>query len=150
MATNGQAECRAASRLFVRIAELNQWVHCDEQLRVPVRYRLLGQVSEIITTGESVELSISELAEFANDELRESIRAYVGERLYESRFIENVGDDREIPRAGCAVSVCLGVVLQRDGTRMLEVFDLHILKKREIERLRWFICSSNGNELIRC
>ncbi|QLL33493.1 hypothetical protein HG536_0E04040 [Torulaspora globosa] len=148
MATEWQPEAPPMSRLFVHTAELAQWVHCEEQPAAPVRYRLLGQLAEITTTGESIELHIRDLPEFGNAG-QEGIRAVVGSRVYESRFVENAGVDKEIARAGCALSVCLGVVLQRDGTRILEVFDVQVLKRREIERLRYFICSSLGSELIR-
>lgn len=145
MATEWQPQ-GPPSRLFVRTAELAQWLS-KEQPSAPVRYRLLGQLAEITTTGESIELHVRDLPELGNAG-QEGIRAAVGERVYEARFVKNV-DDKEIPRAGCAVSVCLGVVLQRDGRSTLEVFDVEVLKKREIERLRWFIGSSVGSELIR-
>lgn len=145
----------SASRLFVRTEELSQRL-CYEPWAPPVRYRLVCQLVEVITTGESIErsghvceLRLRDLPEFGNATLQEGIRAVVGDRVYESSF-NAMGSPlgRDIPREGCALNVILGVLLESDGGKVLEVLDLEVLKRRDIQALRSFVQSSVGSQLI--
>lgn len=129
-------------------AQLVQWLSCNRELAAPVRYRFIGQLVEVVTAGQVCELIIRDLAQFGNGKVQEGIRAVISDRLYEARFVSNVSSKREIACAGCAVMVCLGVILDDDGTRMFEVLDLDLLNRREVESLHSFACSSVGGQLI--
>ncbi|CCE92636.1 Ten1p TDEL_0E03930 [Torulaspora delbrueckii] len=147
-------ETQSMSRLFIHAGHLARLIANDPQVTAAtVRYRLIGQLLEIITVEESLrkqgyvcELQVKDLPEFGRRELQETVRAVVGESIYISQMA--TGCRGHQPLRGAAVSLCLGVSLLNDATSVFEVLDIQVLTTKEIERLHSFVQSTMGAQFV--
>lgn len=132
--------------------QLTKHLAGSPQVAAPARYRLIGQLLEIVTVGEALrkqgyvcEVRVKDLPEFGSRDSQETIRAVVGENVYASQV---AGCPGHLPVRGAAVSLCLGVILLNDAAIALELFEIQVLTAGEIGRLHSFAQSTVGAQFL--
>lgn len=141
------------SRVFVHAGQVAKLLN-NPDATAPVRYRLMGQLLEIVTVKEVIrnqgyvcELQVKNLPEFETRGLQETVRALVGENVYTSQIIAaNRSDHQVLP--GAAVSLCICPILLDNATNAYEVLEIQILTMKEIESLRSFAQSAVGAQFV--